>query len=250
MNDNDLRDLLQVDPDELTPLDPSQVIAGAHRRRRTRGLLSAGIAAAAVAAVVAGSIQVAADRDGREPFAPPVAGTPNAGPSTSTPGDSPYVFQNKPQVVGQLPPNGSVAIGPHHLFKTRGTQWAVISQVPGEAEYEPFGWRATVGNDNIGDGTDPGIQSIGIGTAQLVSSVFNSPQAATVVYTAGQKAWYAKVYRLGGINGWVESSALVTGAVASNATPGPKGFEVSVFVYDASGRLLTSFGRGKDPLPR
>ena len=248
MNDNDIRDLLQVETDELTQLDPSRVIAGAHRRRRTRRVLAAAISSAAVAAVVAGSIQIAADRDGREPFAPPVAGTPNAGPSTPTP--SQYVFQNGPQVIGELPPNGSVVIAPHQLFKTRGTQWAVISQVPGEPGIAPFGWRATVGNDNIGDGTDPSIQSIGIGTAQLVNSVFNSPQAATVVYTSGKKAWYAKVYRLGGVNGWVESSALVTSPVASNATPGPRGDEVSVFVYDANGRLLTSFGDGKDPLPK
>jgi hypothetical protein len=248
MNDNDIRELLQADPDELTPLDPATVIAGAHRRRRTRGVITAGIASAAVAAVVAGSIYTAADQDGREPFAPPIAGTPSA--ALSTPGDSPYVFQNRPQVIGQLPPIGSVVIATHQLFKIRGRQWAVISQVPGEPEIAPFGWRATVGNDNIGDGTDPGIQSIGIGTAQLVSSVFNSPEAATVVYTAGAKAWYAKVYRLGGINGWVESSALVSSPVASNATPGPKGDEVSVFVYDANGRLLTSFGGGKDPLPK
>jgi hypothetical protein len=248
MNDNDLRELLQADPDELTPLDASRVIAGAHRRRRTRGVLAAGIASAAVAAVVAGSIYTAADQDGREPFAPPVAGTPSA--PRPSPGDSQYVFQNGPQVIGELPPNGSVRIAPYHLFKTSGTQWAVISQLPGEPETAPFGWWATVGNDNIGDGTDPGIQSTGVGKAQLVSSVFNSPRAATVIYTTGKKAWYAKVYRLGGITGWVESSALVTGSAAVNATPGPEGDEVSVFAYDADGKLLTSFGGGKDPLAK
>lgn len=259
MNDNDLRDLLHADPDGLSPLDPSRVIAGARRRRRTRGVLAAGIASAAVAVVVAGGIYGTASQGGPEPFSPPVAGGPGIVPPApnSSSQNSRYAFQNRPQAIGSLPVNGSVEIGTGVTFRTRGTQWVLVSHVPGEDAYEPFGWRATVGNDNIGDGTDPGIQSMGAGKAQLVSSVFNCPKAATVVYTKGTKAWYAKLYLLGGITGWVESSALIpvpapTGTIAAGkgVTPAVPGDEVSVFAYDANGKLLASFGGAKDPLAK
>jgi hypothetical protein len=263
MNDNDLRDLLQADADELSPLDPSRVIAGAHRRRRTKGVVAAGIASAAVAVVVAGGIYGTANQGDSEPFSPPVAGMPSAGPATPKPSassKSQYVFQNKPQSIGSLAANGSVEIGTDVTFRLRGTQWALVSHVPGEDAYEPFGWRATVGNDNIGDGTDPGVQGMGAGKAQLVSSVFNCPKAATVVYTRGTKAWYAKIYRLGGIHGWVESSVLIpvsaptgtetagTITAGKSVTAAPPDDDVSVFAYDANGKLLASFGAAKDPL--
>ena len=139
-----------------------------------------------------------------------------------------------------LAAGAEVKIGPYLSFKTKGTQWAVISRRPGEPAYEPFGWRQTVGNANIGDGTDPGMQSVG-GT---VSSVFKSSQAATVVYTVGTKAWYGKIYRLAGITGWVESSAQVTPLTPQNSRSN------GVFVYDAQGKLLKRFGGGADPLAR
>jgi S-formylglutathione hydrolase FrmB len=162
-----------------------------------------------------------------------------------------YAFQNKPQAVGTLAANGSVGVGKGVTFQTRGTQWALVSQLPGEEPFEPFGWRATIGNDNIGDGTSPGIQSMGSGSAVLANSVFNNKNAATVVYTSGKKAWYAKVYRLGGIPGWVESSAVLTGAKTVRQTPGPKGDEVAVFVYDAGGKLLKRFpDNAENPLPK
>ncbi|WP_432945481.1 hypothetical protein ACQPXM_05665 [Kribbella sp. CA-253562] len=250
MNDNELRELLRPDPGEVSPLDASRVIAGAHRRRRTRAVLAAGITSLAVGAVVAGGLSVFSAGGGNEPFSPPVAGESSAATGTKAAGpQSGFVFQNAPQAIGQLPAGGSVRIAPHYSLKTRGTQWALVSQVPGEPAYEPFGWRGTVGDTNLGDGTSPGIQSLGIGgKSQLVSSVFKSPEAATVVYTSGQRAWYAKVYRLGGIDGWVASSAIVTGSSTASVTPGPTSDAVSVFAYDAQGDLVASFGGGKDPL--
>jgi hypothetical protein len=250
MNDNELRELLRADPDEVSPLDASRVIAGAHRRRRTRVVLAAGFTSLAVGAIVAGGISVFSAGGGGEPFGPPVAGQSSVTTSASSAGArSGFVFQNSPQAIGQLPADGSVRIAPHYSLKTRGTQWALVSQVPGEPAYEPFGWRGTVGNTNVGDGTSPGVQSLGIGgKSQLVSSVFNCPEAATVVYTSGKRAWYAKVYRLGGISGWVASSAIVTGSSTASVTPGPKSDAVSVFAYDAQGDLVASFGGGKDPL--
>ncbi|WP_112241737.1 hypothetical protein [Kribbella monticola] len=272
MNDNDLRDLLQADPDELSPLDAAEVIAGAHRRRRTRGVVAAGLASAAVAVVAAASLFTATDQGGHEPSALPVAGTPSSpagtpsstpptmsGPSVSAPHGSGFAFQNKPQAIGQLPANGSVEIAPYYRFRTQGTQWTVITNVPGEPQGEPFGRRETVGNKNLGDGTDPGIQSAGAGAGLLVSSVFKGPRVATVVYTSGKKAWYAKVYRLGGIPGWVQSSAVIADPVTPTSTvtagtqmtPAPPfGDEVSVFAYDSNGKLLASFGTGKDPLAK
>jgi hypothetical protein len=200
----------------------------------------------AVVAVVAGSIYASADQGGPESFIPPVAGGPSFVPDSSQ-----YVFQNGPQAIDVLVANGSVEIAADVTFRTRGTQWALVSHVPGEQPLEPFGWRATTGNENIGDGTSLGIQSSrSMGQAKLVNSVFKCPQAATVVYTTGKKAWYAKVYRLDGIRGWVESSAVLTGAKSATQIPGPKGDDVAVFGYDAAGKLLVQFpDNAKSPLP-
>ncbi|ONI66805.1 hypothetical protein BWI15_26780 [Kribbella sp. ALI-6-A] len=162
-----------------------------------------------------------------------------------------YSWQNKPQPVGRLAANGSVQIATDVTFRTDGTKWALVSHAPGEEPYEPFGRRATVGNDNIGDGTSPGIQSLGSGQDLLGNSVFKNASAATVVYTSGRKAWYAKVYRLGGIPGWVQSSAVLNGAQTAKSTPGPKGDQVAVFVYDAAGKLLARFpDKAENPLPK
>ena len=173
---------------------------------------------------------------------------------------SKYAFQNKPQVVGKLPANGSVEVGTDVTFRTRGTQWALVSHLPGEEPYEPFGWRATIGNDNIGDGTSPGIQSMGSGKGVLANSVFKNQKVATVVYTRGKKAWYAKIYRLGGIPGWVESNAVVspesgprqvTAGKSVTKVTGPLPDQLAVFAYDASGKLLKQFpDNAENPLPK
>ena len=232
-------------------------------RQRTIRLIATGLAAAAVAgvsvltAVLTGTDDPASAGSSIDPAGAPAAvpaGVSSAGvpqQQTAAPKKAPkatmYAFRNQRPEVGVLAAGAQVKIGEHLYFKTRGTQWAVISRVPGEPEYEPFGWRQTVGNDNIGDGTSPGVQGVGL----LRSSVFKSSKAATVVYTVGQKAWYGKVYRLAGIPGWVESSVTTTGVDTTTATPDPTGPSVSVFVYDAKGTLLTKFGDAKgDPLPR
>jgi hypothetical protein len=200
----------------------------------------------AVVTVVAGSIYASADQGSPESFIPAVAGGPSLVPDNSQ-----YVFQNGSQAIDVLVANGSVEIAADVTFRTRGTRWALVSHVPGEQPLEPFGWRATVGNDNVGDGTSLGIQSHqGVGEAKLVNSVFNNQKVATVVYTSGKKAWYAKVYRLGGIRGWVESSVVLTGAKSATQIPGPKGDDVAAFGYDAAGKLLVQFpDNAKNPLP-
>lgn len=208
-------------------------------------LLPAGIAAVAVAgtmvavAVFTGTNDKAAAQDTAVAGGPggTIAKTATA-PAKKAPKATKYRFQNTRPAVGTLAAGQEVKLGPGLYFKTKGTQWAVISRKPGEPAYEPFGWRQTVGNANIGDGTDPGMQSVG-GT---VSSVFKSSQAATVVYTVGTKAWYGKIYRLAGIPGWVESSAQVTPLTPQNSRSN------GVFVYDAHGKLLSRFGGGADPL--
>jgi len=220
--------------------------------RDTRGLtrlLPAGLAAVAVAgtmvavAVFTGTNDKAAAQDTAVAGGPGgtiVKSTTPAAPVKKAPKATKYQFQNARPAVGTLAAGQEVKLGPGLYFKTKGTQWAVISRQPGEPAYEPFGWRQTVGNANIGDGTDPGMQSVG-GT---VSSVFKSSQAATVVYTVGAKAWYGKIYRLAGITGWVESSAQVTPLTPQNSRSN------GVFVYDAQGKLLKRFGGGADPLAR
>jgi hypothetical protein len=198
-------------------------------------------------------------RDGSDPSrVDQAAGVPQTAPKAVA--KSKYVFQNKPQAVGVLPANGSVEIATDVTLQTRGTQWALVSHAPGEEPYEPFGWRATVGNANLGDGTSPGIQSMGSGKAVVANSVFRNSKVATVVYTRGDKAWYAKVYRLAGIPGWVESSALVnvdpqpkqiTAGKTVKRVTGPDHNELAVFVYDAAGKLLKKFpDNAENPLPK
>ncbi|GAA1537086.1 hypothetical protein GCM10009741_44620 [Kribbella lupini] len=213
-----------------------------------RGLVTTGVAAIAVAGVIAGTAALTG-KGGPAVADPqtvavgaqaaPVATRPPA--TKKVPKASKFVFQNTRTEVGTLAPGREVSLGDHLFFATKGTQWAVISRVPGEPAYEPFGWRRTVGNANLGDGTSPGIQSSGA----VHSSVFKNDRVSTVVYTRGQKAWYAKVYRLAGIPGWVESSARLT---SDDVKPGT---QASVFVYDANGRLLVRFGDAKgDPLAK
>jgi hypothetical protein len=214
-----------------------------------------GVAGLAVAAVAGITITGAAVAGTAKPGAAKAAGLAGAGvPATSASkavARGKYVFQNKPQVVGTLAANGSFEVAADVTFRTDGTKWALVSHAPGEEPYEPFGWRATVGNDNLGDGSSPGIQTMGSGKTVLVNSVFKNKSAATVVYTSGKKAWYAKVYRLGGIAGWVESSAVLNGAEPARQTPGAKGDQVAVFVYDATGKLLDRFpDNAENPLQK
>ncbi|WP_020388603.1 hypothetical protein [Kribbella catacumbae] len=77
MNDDELREVLRA-PDGIDPLDPANVIAGAHRRRRKRGMAVGGAAAVAVLAVVAVSVIA-----GTRPSGSPVVEQPT--PSVSTP---------------------------------------------------------------------------------------------------------------------------------------------------------------------
>ncbi|TDO33743.1 hypothetical protein EV643_1319 [Kribbella sp. VKM Ac-2527] len=242
-------------------------------RQRVIRLLATGLAAAAVAGVTIITAAVTGNNDqaaagSSEPAVAGSSGPAGSPNSTPTPPAIPapakekqagaitrkapkatkYVFQNERPEVGTLPAGGEVKIAEHLYFATRGTQWAVISRVPGEPEYEPFGWRRTVGNDNIGDGTSPGLQSVG----PVTSSVFKNAKVSTVVYTRGNQAWYGKVYRLAGIPGWVESSADLTASDPEpKSTPGPQGPDTSVFAYDAAGKLLAQFPDSKsNPLAK
>jgi hypothetical protein len=242
-------------------------------RQRVIRLLATGLAAAAVAGVaiitaavtgsnepaVAGSSEPAVAGSSEPAGAPNSTPTPQVIPAPAkekragtvtrkAPKATKYIFQNERPEVGTLPAGGEVKLADHLYFATRGTQWAVISRQPGEPEYEPFGWRRTIGNDNIGDGTSPGLQSVGL----VTSSVFKNAKVSTVVYTRGDKAWYGKIYRLAGIPGWVESSADLTGGDPEpKSTPGPQGPEVSIFAYDAAGKLLAQFPEGKsNPLAK
>lgn len=76
MNDDELREALRA-PGGIEPLDPANVIAGAHRRRK-RGMAAGGAAAVAVLAVVAVSVIA-----GTRPSGSPVVERPT--PSVSTP---------------------------------------------------------------------------------------------------------------------------------------------------------------------
>lgn len=162
-----------------------------------------------------------------------------------------YQFQNRPPgSVATVPVDGRVRIATHYSFGTRGTQWAVIGHLPGEAPDEPFGWRATVGNSNLGRPGQPGVQGVGSPTRQVFSSVFRSEQAASVVFTREKEAWHGKLYRLAGIPGWVQASVEMRG-VRGGRHASPNGVpRIGVFVYDKEGKLLTSSsGAGRNPLP-
>jgi len=244
MNEQDIKAELAAVTTMSEPLDPARVIAGAHRRRR-RGVAAGVIASAGVTAAVAVGV-LAGVGTGAGASDAPVATAPTPSVSTTPVSRHGYTFQNKRPAVGTLSAGAEVKIGAGLYFATRGTQWAVISRQPGESEFEPFGWRKTVGNPNLGDVTTPGVQGIG----EVRSSVFKGPDAATVVYTLGRKAWYGKVYRLAGIPGWVQSSAKLSvpvGTTPSSSRGAPD--RVSVFVYDGAGKLLSASGdRHDDPL--
>ncbi|TWD80937.1 hypothetical protein FB561_2035 [Kribbella amoyensis] len=228
-------------------------------RQRTVRLVATGLAAAAVAGVMIATAAVTGTDQQAVAGGPgtsaaqqvPQQDNPAGRVAAANPKPAPkatkYVFQNKRPAVGRLAAGAEVKIAPHLFFATKGTEWAVISRVPGEPAYEPFGWRRTLGNDNLGDPSTPGIQSVG----PVVSSVFQSAEVSTVVYTRGSKAWYGKIYRLGGIPGWVQSSAQLTADPAAKKSPGPQPPAVSVFSYDAAGKLLSKFGDAKgDPLAK
>ncbi|QNE20154.1 hypothetical protein F1D05_22395 [Kribbella qitaiheensis] len=226
------------------------------KQSRTSGravrLTVTGVAVAAAAGLAITGVAVAGTDKPADAGLPAAVGVPEAAAAPKAAAMSKFVFQNGPQAVGTLAANGSVEVGAGLTFQTRGTQWALVNHLPGEAT--SFGWRATVGNDNIGDGTKPGIQSTASRGTIVVSSVFSSKKVATVVYTSGTKAWYAKVERLGGIPGWVGSNAVLNGAMTTKTvtrTPGLTGNDVAVFVYDAAGKLLVKFpDNAENPLKK
>lgn len=231
--------------------------------RRMLRLGATGLAAAAVAGVAIAGVALArtggpADDRAGVAGAPaavaPQIGVPLAVPAKGATPDSlstrnSYKFQNRPQTVGTLPAGQRVKIGADHWFQTRGTQWAITQHVPGEPSYEPFGWRATVGNDNLGRPSEPGLQSSGTKAGVVFNSVFENDKAATVVYTMGDQAWYGKIYRLAEIPGWVQSSVEMKGEAETKhrrVVPKP-----AVFVYDKDGTLLSKFpSSARDPLAK
>lgn len=87
--EDDLRAAL-APVDTIEPLDPARVIAGARRRRKVRGLATAGVAAAAVIGVAFGGLlasdwTLGGSADPADPGVPTVASTPvTPRPSAST----------------------------------------------------------------------------------------------------------------------------------------------------------------------
>ncbi|MGY4771101.1 hypothetical protein ACXC9Q_29690 [Kribbella sp. CWNU-51] len=216
------------------------------KNRWVTRLLPAGLAAVAVAgtmiaaAAFTGNNEPAAASGATPVAAPPAAAPPAALPAKKGPKATKYTFQNTRPAVATLAAGAEVKIGSGVFFTTRGSQWGIIERIPGQPVNEPFGWRKTVGDPNLGDPGTPGIQGVG----EVRSSVFKSPKAATVVYTQRTKAWYGKIYRLAGIPGWVESSAQVPGGTDLRHSE-----DASVFVYDRAGKLIAKFGTAKgDPL--
>ncbi|TWD80936.1 hypothetical protein FB561_2034 [Kribbella amoyensis] len=239
MNDEEIQTALRSTPADTDPLDPAKVIAGAHRRKRIRIVTTGAIASAAVVAVAA--VTVATAGTSSPPPEPAIAGTPSTSPSTPVQ-SSRYQFQNEEPPVGTVPRDGETKIGQYTSVATKGEEWAVIVREPGQPAYEPFGWRRTMGNENLGDPTTPGLQSVGA----IYTSVFRSPTATTVIYVDGTKAWYGKVNRLAGIPGWVQASVQLDAHPTTK--PGALPPNVSVFAYDRTGKLVGRFGSAPDPL--
>ncbi|ADB29460.1 hypothetical protein Kfla_0336 [Kribbella flavida DSM 17836] len=236
MNDDELITLLRSAPEPAGPLDPSKVIAGAYRRRRLRVAAGGVVACAAVVAVAATGVVLGGGPARELPIAPPVASTPSP---VLTP-SARYTFRNTERPIATVPVTGEAPIAGHLFFATRGTRWAVISRAPGASPYEPFGWRKTVGNPNLADARQPGVQSVGA----VQTSVFRGERVSTVVYTRGSEAWYGQVNRLAGIPGWI---AVWADLKAASQAPGER---VSVFAYSADGTLLARYGDAPEPLLR
>jgi hypothetical protein len=230
-------------------------------RLAVTGLAAAAVAGVAVAGVVAGR-SAGADPNTRDPAvgAPAAATTSQAAAVArqATPRAvlrNGYRFQNQPQTVETLAAGQRVKIARYHTFQTRGTQWSVTSHQPREPSYEPFGWRATVGNSNLGNPGQPSLHGAGSAVGLVFSSVFKSDKVSTVVYTRGKQAWYGKLYRLAGIPGWVQSSIEMKGEHSAGGKTGPESARhpaLAVFSYDKDGRLLSKFPAGAvgDPLAK
>ncbi|GAB3814681.1 hypothetical protein [Kribbella italica] len=115
MNDHDfgddLRDALRPD-DGIRPLDPATVIAGAHRRRRMRGLAAAGLASVAVLAIAAGGLLASGSPTGTAPApaAPPTTGTTGVRPGTPTPPGTPSA-PTPPANFPDATPSGQISAG-------------------------------------------------------------------------------------------------------------------------------------------
>ena len=99
--EDDLRAALA--PDEtIASLDPARVIAGAHRRRRVRGLAAAGVAAVAVIGVAAGGLLASGGSLG---YAPQPA---EPGPTAPVPSLAPQTTETpRPTALPSLAPTGS-----------------------------------------------------------------------------------------------------------------------------------------------
>lgn len=118
--DDELRDALRPD-DGISPLDPATVIAGAHRRRRLRGLAAAGLASVAVLAVAAGGLLASGNPTGT---APAPAGPPTARTSGPKAGVTPT-------------PPATPSLGPDSRVVTRGATVGPTSTPGGSGTPEP-----------------------------------------------------------------------------------------------------------------
>lgn len=247
MDDSKLiREIHDLDADAPT-LVPAELVAGAKRRRAGRYAIAA-LASLAVAGIAITGFAT------KGPSGPPVAGGPGPVPvvKQEVEQDGQTVSKVNPgkrkwtpggtigaQPIGTIPVQGKVQIAPGVRFETKGTQWCISHWDDLTKDYfEHFGCRGTVGNENIGDGRSPGLQSSGGAT----SSVFRG-MPRRVIYTQGGKYYEGKVYRLKGIPGWSLSF------IQFPETTGEKMPERGVFTYDEDNRLIAAFPNSRtDPL--
>lgn len=219
--------------------------------RRIMQLAVAGVAVAAVAgaAIVGSAVARTGKQTAQTPDTSSVpAAVPAAAPATVAPKavtKNGYTFQNERQPPATLLAGVAAQVGINHWLQTKGSTWALLSQLPGQPRTALFGWQATKMDDISGatllmDGSKAGA---------VLASMFRTDRITTVVYAQGKKAWYGKVYKLAGVPGLTAAGVELKGISYVGSVAGPADPSVAVYAYDKNGKLVSQFqGTKADPL--
>lgn len=247
MIDDELREALRA-PAGIEPLDPANVIAGAHRRRRRRGMAAGGAAAVAVLAVV--SVSVIA---GTRPSGSPVVEQP----SVSTP-KAPRVTPQGPNVASLVTACQAELRGHELSLGPGAAKQALMTAADGTLIVIADGkqWAACdTGYRQVGGPVKMSARSPGAIRRPALSDADAFAVANNMVTRAGKEFdyyWAAGLLPVGvttvsySFPGGSSVDAVVTGkywlmrhSVPMTGTPGPEPVEVRLL--GAGGTVLKKF---------
>lgn len=216
--------------DAATGVRPSPWPGGAvlRRARRRQRVRRTALALSAVAVVAAGGLGVVATRHRDAPGPVPVAGPPSA-PATAT-AHSPVASPTPAwPAVRVLRPGQIIGVGQDTRLRLEPDRRCL--SVPGA----PGGWNCkSVTDGNQAAGT-VGLQSQGDGSGTLYTPLYvGGGTVARMSVTVRGRVYPLRVARLAGRPGFATGFGRAPSAGLGAA-------DVTVSVYDASGRVLASF---------